>query len=83
MKLTKENIYKLIAGSVGVSPTDLSIKANMFDTYHLDSLGLFDLALVIEEYTGFFPDLPDNIVTEVNTAEQFADYILDLKNQEV
>ena len=80
MKVTRENIYRLIAGTIGVNIKTFNPNLNMINAYNVDSLAILDLSLVIEDYTGYYVEIPKEVLPKLKTASQYADYVLEQYN---
>ena len=77
MELTRQNLYKLIAGTIGINIKTFNPNVDLVGVYNVDSLALLDLALVIEDYTGYYTEIPKDILPTLTTATQYADYVLE------
>lgn len=76
MEVTRENIYKLMAGTVGVDIKTFNVNVDYSKLYKVDSLTILEIALVIEDYTNFHVIIPDNILPTLYTAKSYADFVL-------
>ncbi len=77
MKFTRESIYRLIAGALGVDIKIFNPNLSLTEAYGADSLSMLDLILVIEEYTDYYVAIPDAVLNVLKTAKQYADYVLE------
>lgn len=77
MELNRPNIYKLMAGTIGVDIRTFNTKVDYTKLYKVDSLTVLEIALVIEDFTEFHVIIPDNILPTLHTAEAYADFVLE------
>lgn len=81
MELNRDNIYKLIAGTLGEDIKTFNPDADLIEIYGVDSLSILDIALVVEDYTGLEVIIPEAALTELTTAKLYADYVLEQHNE--
>ncbi len=76
MELTRENIYRLIAGALGTDIKTFNPQLNLVTTYNLDSFSIVEIALIIEEHMGVTAQIGVEYLTKINTAADYADIVL-------
>jgi acyl carrier protein len=82
MKITHDDIYKVLAGSLHINPKDFNPNTNLVNGYKFDSLSIFEIPLILEEHFGVHVDVPSDILSEVSTGKDLADYIVQRVNNE-
>ncbi len=80
LQLTRDEIYKVIGGNLLIHPDKFNPHASLVNSYGLDSLSVFEIPLIIDEAFDIETEIPDNILSKIDTAEEFANFILDYHN---
>lgn len=79
-KLTHDDIYRILAGALIISPKDFNPNTPLMTGYRFDSLSVFEIPLLIEEQYGVFIELPDNMFDTIHTGKDLADYFVEAQN---
>jgi len=76
-KLTHDDIYRVLAGSLMVPLTDFNPNDDLIVQYNFDSLAVYELGFLIEEEYGVYIDIPRTLMSKITTAKDLADFIVE------
>ena len=79
-KLTHDDIYRILAGALTISPKDFNPNTPLMSGYRFDSLSVFEIPLLIEEHYGVVVELPTNTFDVIHTGKDLADYVVAAQN---
>jgi len=74
--MTRQDIYRLLAGTLHIPLEEFNPALSLMGDYKLDSLGYFEIPLLIEEFYGEEITLTPHTVAELRTGDALATFIL-------
>ena len=79
-EITRQSIYKVINGVLMIPPQQFRPEADLRKAYTLDSLGLLEVLLSIDEYFNTVTDVPDEKLENFKTSIDIADFYMEYHN---